>query len=204
MKIKAKHVFVMGAFIVLTLVGYVSLPRDEIVINVNNDEKNIETTDYSGNIEIPETIYVHIEGAVNNPGIKKVPKNTRLFELIEVAGGELEDADISKLNLASILRDEQKVYVPYKEKLENNDKITEGTNLIGATNVYQNDDNILVNINLATKEELQRLDGIGPSMANKIIEYRESQGYFTKIEDIKNVSGIGESKFNKIKNNITI
>ena len=178
---KVKYVVVLGAFIILSIIGYFSLPRDEIVIQASNDETK----------EI-EYIYVHIEGCVLCPGIYSVPYGTRLYELIEIAGGETHDADVSRINLASILTDAQKVYVPAMVIYEQNNESAGGIS------------NGIVNINIATLEELQTLDGIGPSMAKRIMEYRESNGYFLQIEDIMNVDGIGESKFNKIKEQITI
>lgn len=179
---KVKYIFVLGVFIILSIIGYFLLPQDEIVIQ-SSDDRQIET----------EYIFVHIEGCVQSPGLFKVEKGTRLYELIDIAGGETESADLSKINLASILVDTQKIYVPpiimYSENSKDN------------TNTYQSN---LVNINTATSAELQTLSGIGPSMAERIIKYREQNGFFIQIEDIMNVEGIGESKFNKIKENITI
>ena len=194
MKIKAKHVFFVGAFIVLTLIGYIIMPRNEVVIDLKSSSL------VSGNTEIIETIFVHIEGAVNSPGIKEVPVGTRVFEIIQISDGETEDADLSKINLASILNDEQKIYVPFKASvLESSLSNTSLENITSSEN-YQG----LVNINAASSEELQNLEGIGPSMAKKILDYREENGYFSSIEEIKNVSGIGEAKYNKIKDSITI
>ncbi len=217
MKIKAKQVFFVGAFIVLTIIGYKILPRDEIIIDLNLDEnlldKETSSSISSGNKK--DIIYVHIEGAVNSPGIKEVQKGTRLFELIEFADGTLDEADLSKINLASILKDEQKVYVPYKivqsvngtTNIQDN-KINESLSNVSKENnltvesvgIYSE----LININMASSEELQKLEGIGPSMAKKIIDYREENGYFSSIEELQNVNGIGEAKYNKIKENITI
>lgn len=191
MKIKAKQVFFVGAFIVLTLVGYIFMPKDEIVFDLkasNMGDSDVKAD--SGNLEAVETIFVHIEGAINSPGIKEVPKGTRVFEVIDIADGECIDADLSKINLASILKDEQKIYIPYKASI--------------SSEASQSIENNFINLNTATTEELQKLEGIGPSMAQKILDYREEVGYFGAIEDIKNVSGIGESKYNKIKDNITI
>ena len=218
MKIKAKQVFLVGAFIVLTVIGYFLLPRNEIVLDLHSnteiDNENFESENQlleSGSRKKENIIYVHIEGAINSPGIKEVPVGTRLFELIDLADGALDDADLSKINLASILKDEQKVYVPYKIVI--NETITNSTSqnsvLLNSSNlnsdVSSNNYYIdLININTADIEELQKLAGIGPSMAKKIIDYREQKGYFNSIEDVKNVSGIGEAKYNKIKDNITI
>lgn len=192
MKIEAKHVVLMGAFIVLTVIGYILLPREEILIDLDEENLN-ENVFSSGNIKNEDVIYVHIEGAVNLPGIKTVPKGTRLFELIDISNGELEDADLSKVNLASVLKDEQKVYIPYKIVSD------ETKNVITEYNF-----NTLININTATSEELQQLECVGESMAKKILDYRNLNGYFSSIEEIKNVSGIGEAKYNKIKDSITI
>lgn len=200
MNIKAKQILIVGAFIVLTLVGYMLFPKDEVYINSDN------STEISGDAR--KIIYVHIEGAINFPGIKDVEEGTRLFELIELAGGTTDDADTSKINLASVLKDEQKIYIPYIENTNDDSNVSTTQNSNGTASKTDNINAIksftLVNINSANVQELETLDGIGPSMANKIIEYRETNGYFSSIEDIKNVSGIGEAKFNKIKDNISI
>ena len=155
-------------------------------------------------VEEPSYIYVHIDGAIVNPGIKKVEVGTRLFELINLSGGETKEADISRLNLASVLKDEQKIVVPYKI-VEDKENLTSSNNVaISQANSKEENSNLLININYANSEELQKLNGIGVSMANKIISYRDENGYFNSIEEIKNVSGIGEAKFNKIRENITI
>jgi len=212
MEIKAKHILLLGAFIVLTLLGYKFLPRDEIMIQTNQNQKINLTS--SGNLENLEMIFVHIEGAVHFPGIKEVLKGTRLFELIEIAGGTTLDADTSKVNLASILKDEQKIYIPFivnEDSLENmtnseylnteNNKLNQNSNQLIENDMQQD---FLINLNDATEEDLQKLEGIGPAMAKKIIAYREENGYFGAIEEIRNVSGIGEAKYNKIKDFITI
>lgn len=200
MKIKAKQVFFVGAFIVLTIVGYFVMPKDEVIIDLDsnsseaNNSSSILENDESKNSKNTETIFVHIEGAVNSPGIKEVSKGTRVFEVINLASGECLDADISKINLASIVKDEQKIYVPFKSiEIEQ----------IGVS-AFEMFNTTQVNINSASKEQLQQLEGIGPAMAQKILDYREEVGYFGAIEDIKNVSGIGEVKYNSIKDNITI
>ena len=179
---KAKYIFVLGAFIILGIIGYFSLSKDEVVIQTTQNSEVEE-----------EKIYVHIEGCVHEPGLVIAPKGIRLYELIELAGGETDEADLSKINLASIVSDGQKVYIPRIVIFDENENSITSISRSG-----------IVNINTASITELQTLDGIGPSMAIKIIEYRESNGYFTQIEDIMKVSGIGEIKFNKIKEKITI
>jgi len=194
-----KYVLCLILLLVLTIYGfYKSFPRENFIEDENvNSEFDIET---EAEIINKKTIYVHIDGAVIIPGIKEVEEGTRIFELIEIAGGLAEDADISKINLASVLKDEQKIIVPYivKEEVINNSS----SNTTSAKSTKANKSQLPININYATFEEFQLLNGIGPSMAQKIIDYREENGFFNSIEDIKNVSGIGEAKFNKIKDDI--
>lgn len=175
---KVKCALALGAFIILSILGYFILPKDEVVIKNN---ENVEE----------EFIFVHIEGAVNEPGLIKVKYGTRLYELIEEAGGETDDADLSRVNLASIVSDEQKIVIP--EKVVFDEDFADDEENGG-----------IVNINTASKEKLTTLTGIGDSTAEKIINYREENGYFNSIEDLMNVPGIGESKFNSLKNDITV
>ncbi len=185
---KAKCILALGALIIFTYIGYKCMPEDEFVIQSNHEEHK-------------QKIYVHIEGCVHEPGIKEVEYGTRIYELIEIAGGETSEADISKINLASLLEDEQKIYIP--TKVTKDEQVT--NNNFGNVSIYQeNPHKMLVNINYATVDELEKLNGIGSTMANRIVEYREKEGYFSSIEDIKNVKGIGKAKFEKIKNDIEI
>ena len=150
-----------------------------------------------------EKIVVHICGCVNKEGVIELNKNSRIADAIEMAGGLNNDADISQINLAYILEDGMKITIPNKnEKKENNN---ENSNVIVENNIKENNkkDNI-ININNATQSQLETLPGIGPSIAIKIINYRNEHGKFKSINDIKNVNGIGENKFNNIKNLITI
>ena len=121
-------------------------------------------------------------------GIFEVEDGTRVYQIIEMAGGTTEDADISRINLAKIVVDEEKINVPAKVVLEESEE----------------SNSKMVNINSASVEKLSSLNGIGKSTAEKIIKYREENGYFNTIEEIMNVSGIGESKFNSIKDNIEV
>ncbi len=189
MNITKIHI-IIGILVVLFLIILrLFLPQEETFITEINDSQTEE-----------KTIFVHIDGAVQNPGIKEVKEGTRIFELIELSGGETENADISRLNLASVLKDEQKVIVPYKITEEDQTINTFSTNY----QLKQNSNTKIININYASLQELQALSGIGVSMAQKIISYRDENGLFNSIEEIKNVSGIGEAKFEKIKDNITI
>ena len=141
-----------------------------------------------------QTMYVDISGAVKNPGVYQVEKDTRLYQVIEMAGGLVEDADTDSVNRASFVQDGQKIIIPLKGEsgsAGSSSALPKGTA-----------DNSLVNINTATADELKTLNGIGDVMAERIIEYRE-KNYFKSKEDIMSVNGIGSGTYNKIKDNIT-
>jgi len=164
--------------------------------NIQNNEVKIE--------EIIEKsqIIVHITGEVVNRGIVKLEEKSRIIDAIEAAGGTTKDADLTKINLAFVLSDGQKIYIPSINDKEIKEYVTEGS---GETIKQESNSlNKSININTATSEQLQKLPGIGESIANKIIAYRNSNGKFKKIEDLKNVSGIGEAKFNNIKEYIYV
>lgn len=159
--------------------------------------------------EKTEEIVVHVSGQVVNAGIVTLKEGARITDAIQAAGGTTEEADLEKVNLAYVLEDAQKVYIPSKKEKEDVMYILEGSgdDVIvpnDSTKTSEKEEKIMININTAKEEELQQLDGIGSSIATKIINYRKENGKFNTIEDIKNVSGIGESKFNKIKDKIYV
>lgn len=133
-------------------------------------------------------------------------------------GGIREDADIEDINLAYQLEDGMKIHIPTKQEKENKAKISDmkenGQEYITTSSGIseekeesentKNQQNAKVNINTATQAQLETLPGIGPSTATKIMAHRKEKGKFTKIEDIKEVSGIGDAKFDKIKDYITV
>lgn len=142
-------------------------------------------------------IYVHICGSVNNSGVYMCDSNSRLFEVIELAGGFTQEADETYLNLVEKISDGQRIYVPSKEEV-----LTGNIENISQVNNNQAQSNIatsLININTASKEQLMTLPGIGEAKALDIISYRSTNGNFKNIEDIKNISGIKESAYSKIK-----
>ena len=142
-------------------------------------------------------------------GILILKQGARIADAVEAAEGVTNEADLDEINLAYILEDGQKIYIPNKkdkEKLENKEYITKesGNNVIIQNKNTNKGENKKVNINEASQSELENLTGIGESIAGRIIEYREQNGKFTKIEDIKNVKGIGDAKFANIKDKITV
>ena len=187
---------------------------------LNNQEQNLEikeeikTNDQIENnsneqqLEKNENIIVHVSGAVNKEGIVELKNNSRIIDAIDKAGGLKDEADITNINLAYIIEDGMKIHIPSKEEKESTiiveSNIDSGT--VGLSNEIKSNNNkkLKININTATKTDLETLPGIGESTALKIIEYRKEKGKFKLIEDIKQVNGIGENKFNKIKELITV
>lgn len=144
---------------------------------------------------------MHVTGQVVNQGIVKLKEGSRVINAIEEAGGVTPQADLTKINLAYLLEDGMKLYVPSINDKQEEEYVSSSNTNRQSANSKQT---LRININTATNEELQKLPGIGEAMASRIITYRKENGKFTKIEDLKNVSGIGEAKFNNIKNYIYI
>ncbi len=187
------------AIIATILINYVYSRK------TNFEKEEISTYEENENEELKEEaeeekeIVIHIAGAVKTEGIIFLKEGARLNEAIEKAGGTLEEADMTQVNLACQLEDGMKVYIPKKgEVMEENQTDT-------ATSEKENNNTSKkININKATQSELETLPGIGPSTAEKIISHREEKGKFKTIENIKDVSGIGEAKYNSIKDFITV
>lgn len=175
-----------------------------VVLRIHDEKKadiTIEQADTAEEIEYVEestvqaqTIFVDIGGAVMDPGVYEVSENTRLFQVIDMAGGLSEDADTDNVNRASFVTDGQKIIIPVKGS-ENTAGIMPDTATAS--------DNGLININTASAEELKTLSGIGDAIAGRIIEYRSSKAFKSK-EDIMSVDGIGSKIYEKIKDRITV
>ena len=197
---------IIGVILIISVVIYFIDRNDEDeYIEVNNEIANLTEEEVLEETEETQEIILHIIGAVKNPGIVKIKEGSRIVDVIEAAGGITEEADISKINLAYIVEDGQKIFVP-----SITDEITEETEYVtseSGDNIIVDDnegENVMVNINKATQTELETLPGIGPAMALRIIEHREENGNFENIEEIKNVKGIGDAKYENIKNNICV
>ena len=192
--------------------NYEEVTNDEILANDTNETKDIDSSEKKD--EESEKIIVHIMGAVKNAGVVELNENSRISDAIDAAGGITEDADMSKINLAYMLEDGMKIIIPSINDKTNEQETTDDSYITtdsGQTtekNISNKSEskskNELININKASQTELETLPGIGASTASKIIAYRDENGKFSKIEDIKNVSGIGESKYNSLKENITV
>lgn len=209
---KQKIIFMIIVICILLFIGgYIMSKANKsgyTELEIENNESNIGITENeTNNIEELEDkeIIIHVTGAVKKQGIVKVKQDSRISDVIDKAGGISNKADLSKINLAYVVQDGQKVYVPSIDDKENVNTITEeaGTNVIKDGTDSSNKGS-KININKASQTELETLNGIGPSTALKIINYRNSNGNFKTIDDIKDVPGIGESKFENIKDEICV
>jgi competence protein ComEA len=141
-------------------------------------------------------LVVHITGAVPRPGVYALPRGARVQDVISAAGGFLAEAEKADINLAAPLEDGEKLDIPFIEGASPVLATPEETVVVATTE--------LININTASQAELESLPGIGPTSAQKIIEYREANGPFLNTEDIINVQGIGTGTYERIKDLITV
>lgn len=201
-----------------SIIGGVTSGGAADVNNSNGSEAGNDGLD-----ENNSKIYVYICGAVVNAGVVSGGADMRLYQAVELCGGLIDEADGTKVNLAMQLKDGDKIYIPYAyDDIGLTDEINNGCNPnatgISGSNTENSGGNSessggntggtgssnLININKASKSELMQLSGIGEARALDIISYREKHGAFKRIEDIKNVSGIKDAAFNKIKDYICV
>ena len=159
--------------------------------NISNETNN---KDEKAENRHDEKIFVDVKGAVKHPGVFETTKDKRVKDLIEEAGGLLDDADTSTLNLSQKVKDQMVIYVlKHGEKPK---QISDSNSSSSNTDV--------ININTANKEQLMKISGVGKTKAEAIIAHREKNGDFKKKEDITKVRGIGKSTFEKIKDKIEV
>ena len=153
-------------------------------------------------------IVVHVMGAVKSPGVYHLSTDARVHEAIEKAGGKTDQADLHSLNLAAKMRDGEQIYVPEIRQTPDVDQTIPTSSSSAAppqpsVRRSASSDGSRININTATFQELQTLRGIGPTMAQRIIEYRQTSGRFATVDDLTNVKGVGEKTLEKIRDSIT-
>ena len=158
--------------------------------NISNETNN---KDEKAEKRHDEKIFVDVKGAVKHPGVFETTKDKRVKDLIEEAGGLLDDADTSTLNLSQKVKDQMVIYV-----LKHGEKPKQISDSSSSSNTD------VININTANKEQLMKISGVGKTKAEAIIAYREKNGDFKKKEDITKVRGIGKATFEKIKDKIEV
>lgn len=214
---KYRYLILGGVVILIVVVGgviyYFFKDRgvdivNEEVVGIVEEEKEIEEVK---KIVVDENITVDVKGEVVKPGVYELPIGSRVIDAIEISGGTTYKADTSNINLSKVLSDENVIIVynkyseqavKYVEKECNCDVCINNSDV--TTNDNGSSTNEKISINKATKEELMNISGIGESRALDIINYRNENGLFKNIEELKQVSGIGDKLFEQIKDQVTI
>jgi len=201
---KQKVIAMAAIAIIIIIVGYYYINSTKEIYDYAEIDSNNEVQENNDEEIEEEKMIVHITGGVKKQGIVEVKENARINDAIEAAGGITGDADLSNVNLAYKIEDGQKLYIP---KIEDKNQTNIVSEEAGANVLTANEEAIkstYIDINKASAEQLEKIPGIGSQTAQKIIEYRTQNGKFKNIEDIKNVSGIGDAKFETIKNFIRV
>jgi competence protein ComEA len=182
--------FVAVVVLVTTLVIVIQMRRPEpepLILSTATPSPLPEAT------ATPPPLRIYVSGAVQNPDVYEVPADSIVKDALLAAGGPAEEADLDRINLAAPLADGQHIYVPHLDEEELPVDLPSSQPATGAK----------VNINTADAPTLETLPGIGPSLAQRILDYRQTNGPFTQSQDIMNVSGIGPGIFAKIEELIT-
>lgn len=194
MDLSKRELVLIGLIVILLAVNIGLILKTESGDNdgiclENPDSYFVEEKDYR------ETeIVVHITGEVEKRGVIFIKEGARVVDAINAAGGALDTADLDRINLARVLGDGEKLHVPALGEIMDND---EGLG-------YNVEVNSKININTASAAQLDTLQGIGPVLAQRIVDFREKEGRFERIEDIMKVSGIGPKVYESLKDSITV
>ena len=190
------------AIIIVIAIGYNFIYKKD-----SNEEYDYSEIVTNENIEVTkeeeEKIKVYVTGQVNSPGVIELEHGARIEDAIILSGGTTKLANLSLINLAYSLEDGEKLYIPSLNENFSEEYITK-ENAEGIIESTNSKSNSKVNINTGGINELSSLPGVGESLAQKIITYREQHGKFKKIEDLKNVSGIGDKKYESLKEYISV
>lgn len=200
-----KKLVIVGAVLVVIFIGYFYNKSNdsEVGQDIFKEEKIKKKSNVHQPKENKDTnqIIVDIQGAIKHPGVYKLNKSSRVFDVIQLASGLLENADRKNINQAKKITDQEKIYIPIKGEVPD-EKIKEDT--VSNNQDVASDKSSQVNINAATVDDLQKLSGIGPKKAEQIIAYREENGGFEKVEDLTKVTGIGDKTLESLKSEITV
>lgn len=203
-----RYIFFIVIYFVCMLAGgcggetiVVSEPSESVKNEKNAASENVPSEEKTESVTSADKIIVYVCGAVENPDVYELDPGARINDALEAAGGFSGDADMNMINLAEPVSDGQRVYFPVQGEDMTGD--SQDMNAALETDIY-GDDTSLVNINKAGVSELTQLPGIGETRAGQIVEYRETHGKFSSKEDLKNVSGIGDSTYEKLESHIIV
>lgn len=217
-----KYKYVITIFLFMLIIFYIIFVK----VNLKSKEKNLVDNQVVINevekVEVDlkdDLVYVDIKGVVKKPGVYKINSDKKIIDVITMAGGLMENANTDNINLSRKVTDEMVIIIYTNEEVKNSNIVDTVIKVVdkecvcpniqndGCINTEINDSitnvNKTININTATLEELMSINGLGEAKAKAIIKYREENGYFKIIDDLLNVSGIGEALFEKFKEYIT-
>lgn len=225
MKLIKKYKYIITIILILLIILYVIITKKKLNDNANSDfsilSENPSAEQTQINNKEPESLCsIDIKGAIKKPGVYEANCNSIVNDIIKLAGGLIDSADTSVINLAKKITNEMVIIIYTKDEVKNSNIVKNVVKIVekeckcpniqndGCLNTDIKEDitntNNIININSATMEELQKISGIGEAKAKAIITYREKNGKFKSITDIMNVDGIGEKFFNQIKDYITV
>ena len=181
---------------IITFFSFSLFNKEKSDIVLENSIEKVETEKIEDN-----KIIVDVKGEVNSPGTYELTSDDRIIDVIEKSGGLTNNANVESINLSEKLKDEMVIYIPSKEEINTEIKTNIKKEKVNEETTFKDNK---ISINKASLSELMTLSGIGEKKAKAIIEYRENNGLFKDIKDITNVSGIGNSIFDKIKDSIKL
>ncbi|WP_026475725.1 helix-hairpin-helix domain-containing protein [Alkaliphilus transvaalensis] len=213
--IKQKYIIFIMIGVAMLGISFWSHQKDQgrmYEVSGKEEESDVEwNIDKADNGENPsqseKMIMVHVKGEVISPGVYELKEGARVIDAVEAAGGFTEEADQQQVNLAMKIFDEDAIIIYKEGEVSAHQPVATGniSNSANPTNINNSSRNSgKININSASKGELTQLSGIGEALAERIIVYRQEKGAFKSIEEIKNVSGIGDKKFEEIKEKISV
>lgn len=198
-----KIAIIIGVAILAIIYYFANNHKSDSYENFLTNDVIVSNTVTESEVEEAIEIKVYVTGEVNSPGVITLEEGARVQDAIEGAGGITANANLREINLAYEVEDGEKIYIPNQAEAlaetEENASVSAETTESSSSNSKGK-----VNINKATASELTAVPGIGESTAQKIVTYREQNGKFKTIEDIKNISGIGDSKFESMKDHISV
>lgn len=183
--------------VIFSLVGLIALGGIVAYVRSRPREVKIEEKGVAAQGDSP-TLTVHVAGAVSKPGLYRLKEGARVADALQEAGGATQEGMVDDLNLAARVKDGEKVFVPSRQQQEPAEATGDGKQ--GAASQGGG----LVHINTAGADELEKLPGVGPSLAQSIIDYRKRNGPFSSVEELDNVSGIGPAKLGSLRDLVTL
>lgn len=190
----------VGLSLGLKFLFFNSIESSEVADITSLTSSSNEDKEASEENRVDEKMYVDIKGAIKKPGMYEVTSTMRVLNVIDLAGGLTNDADDKQINFSERLEDQMIIYVPKEGEEIPEIKVSDKKN----ENKSSSQSSDKININQAEKDELMTLNGVGEKKAEKIIEYREENGSFKSVEDLKNVNGFGEKTFESLKESIIV